>query len=286
VHRNLYGCSDSLLRNFLAQLGVEVRFVDMRDPKNVEKAIDGKTRAVYLESPSNPILDLVDIRAVANLVNDRCPVIVDNTFASLVTQNPFEQGAHIVIYSLTKSIGGESEGIGGAVLGSGPFIDQLFMARKDLGAILPAREAMTFVIGLRTLKMRYEKMQQNATQLAEMLKSHPAIEDVIYPLYDERYDELCKSGQMNGPGHVLIMDLKGGVDAARKFVDNLKLGKYAVSLGSHTLLSNPWTTTHAFVDRLLMAAMGLTPGQLRISAGKEFFADIWNDFEQAFKKAA
>ena len=283
AHRNLYGCTDSLLRGMMTELGVEVRFVDMRDPKNVEGQIDGRTRAVLFETPSNPLLDLIDIRGVANAVKNRCLIIVDNTFASIITQNPFKQGAHVVVNSMTKSTGGEGTGIGGIILGSGELIDNLFMARKDIGGSLPADESMKFLLGMHTLEARYTMMQGNAVYLAEELKQHPKVEAVIYPLYDPAYQVLKDSGQMKGSGHMIIVEVSAAVE---KIVNLLKLAKYGVSLGAYTSVTDSWTTTHRFVPENVKRAIGMKENQIRISVGREDKKDILDDFVRALDKAA
>lgn len=283
VHKNIYGCSDNFFSMLLPSLGVEARFLDMRNPAALRKAVNSRTRAVFFETPSNPALDLIDISAVSGIVKNRCPIIVDNTFASPLGQNPFEQGAHLVMYSMTKSIGGHTNAIGGAVLGSGEFLAHLFMVRKDVGGIMPAREASAFLEGIKTLPLRYSAMEKNAQAVVEMLLKEDKISQVFYPSLDPSYPKL--NGQMKGPGYMIAFEMKSGIAGGKALIDNLNLITNAVSLGSvETLICHPASTTHACVPQEQREAKGITDGLIRISIGTEFIADILGDLKQALSK--
>ncbi|MCX6769372.1 MAG: aminotransferase class I/II-fold pyridoxal phosphate-dependent enzyme [Candidatus Micrarchaeota archaeon] len=284
-HKNIYGCSDDLLRvDYPARRGVETRFVDFRDPKALKQAIDSKTRAVFFETPSNPSLDIIEIAKVAEIVKGRCPVIVDNTFASPMGQNPFDYGANIVVYSLTKSIGGHANAIGGAVLGSGAFLAHLFSTRKNEGGIMTGGEAATFLNGIKTLSIRYSQMEKNAVKVAEMLNQHSEVRQVFYPLYAKGYPF---NGQMKGPGYMIAFELKNGLDGGKMLIDSLNLATNAVSLGGvETLICHPASTTHACVPQEARIQKGITDGLIRISVGIEAIADILGDLGQALGKVA
>ena len=284
VHRNLYGCSDDLFRAQFPEKGMEARFVDLRNADVLKYAVDRKTRAVIFETPSNPALDIIDISAVVDRVKGRCPVILDNTFASPFGQNPFEQGANIVVYSLTKSIGGHTNAIGGAVLGSGTYIDHLFMTRKDWGGAMVAREAITFLDGIKTLAVRYGRMQENAQEVAQMLNGRKEIAKLIYPGLDPRYPF---NGQMKGPGYMIAFVLDKGLAAGKVLIDSLKMIPNAVSLGGvESLICHPASTTHACVPQEQREAKGISDGLVRLSVGIEAVGDIIKDLEQAFGKVA
>jgi len=286
VHKNVYGCSDNLFSQLLPELGFETRFVDMRDPRNVRRAINSKTRFVFFETPSNPSLDLIDIGAVASEVKGRCPVVVDNTFASPIGQDPFKNGANITIYSLTKSIGGHTTAMGGAVLGSGEFLAHLFPIRKDIGGIMPGREAEAFLNGIKTLPLRYERMEKNAIEIANLLASQNEVQTVHYPLFDASYPAL-EGKQMNGPGYVFAFELKGGLEAAKKFTDSLGIFTIAVSLGgTESLVCHSASTTHACIAPEARIAKGITDGLIRMSIGIENVEELKNDILQAFRKLA
>jgi methionine-gamma-lyase len=284
VHRNIYGCSDNLFSMEFPAMGIESRFVDLTDPKVLKHAVDRKTRAIFFETPSNPALDIIDISAVVNGAKGRCPVIVDNTFASPFGQNPFEQGANIVVYSLTKSIGGHTNAIGGAVLGSGRYMDHLFMTRKDWGGAMVAREATAFLDGIKTLAIRYNSMEQNAQEVAQMLLGRREISKLIYPGLDPRYPF---NWQMKGPGYMIAFILKTGIEGGKALIDNLKLITNAVSLGGvESLICHPASTTHACIQKEQREAKGISDGLVRLSVGVENVGDIIKDLEQAFDKVA
>ncbi|MFA6327828.1 MAG: aminotransferase class I/II-fold pyridoxal phosphate-dependent enzyme [Candidatus Micrarchaeia archaeon] len=283
VHRGVYGCTDNLLSMKFPSWGFEARFVDMRESGAIEAAVDNRTRAVFFETPSNPVLDIINIANAARDVKGRCPVIVDNTFASPVGQNPFENGANIVIYSMTKSIGGNSNATGGAVLGSGAFLEHLFYTRKDLGGMLAAKEAAAFLDGLKTLPLRYPRMAENATEVAHMLMRNPNVEKVHYPGMGMGYPY----GQMKSPGHMVAFELKKGLEGGKALINNLNMIVNAVSLGSvESLISHPASTTHACVPKEQREAKGITDGLVRLSVGIENIGDIMGDLEQAFRKVA
>ncbi|MDD4983619.1 MAG: aminotransferase class I/II-fold pyridoxal phosphate-dependent enzyme [Candidatus ainarchaeum sp.] len=278
VHRTMYGCTDGLCSKILPELGIEVRYVDLKDPKVLGEAIDERTRAVFFETPANPTLDLIDIKAVVKEVKNRCPVVVDNTFASPLGQNPFEQGANVVVYSMTKSIGGHSDALGGAILGSGKFIANLYPLRNDFGGVLPAREAASFLVGIKTLKIRYEKMQENARELAKILKSNSKVEKVYYPEFDKSYP---LDGQMKGPGYMISFVLKDGLGAGKKFVEGLRLITNAVSLGGvESLVCHPASTTHSGVNAEQRKAKGIVDGLIRFSVGCEDLGDLKKDLQK------
>lgn len=280
LHRILYGCTDGLCSNILPAMGIETRFVDLRDPKILQKAIDKRTRMVFFETPANPTLDLIDIAAIVAEVKGRCPVVVDNTFASPLGQNPFEQGANIVVYSLTKSIGGHSDALGGAVLGSGTFLTNLYSIRNEIGGVLPARETASFLIGIKTLSLRYTKMQDNARELANLLRSNPKVQTVFYPEFDENYP---LNRQMKGPGYMISFILKGGLEAGKQFVNALNLITNAVSLGGvESLVCHPASTTHALISKEQREVKGIVDGLIRLSVGCESLDDLKADLQKGF----
>ncbi|MBM3229152.1 aminotransferase class I/II-fold pyridoxal phosphate-dependent enzyme [Candidatus Parvarchaeota archaeon] len=281
-HGTIYGCTDDLFTHALPQMDVETRMIDLRDLKLLAKHIDENTCAVFLETPANPSLTLIDIAAVSEVVRGRCPIIVDNTFMSPVLQNPFESGADIVVYSLTKSIGGHSNAMGGAVLGSGQLIDELWVTRKDYGGVLPAREASAFLEGVKTLDVRVARMQENAVKVAQMLAKRNEVFKVFYPLFDEQYKSL-EVRQMQGPGYMIAFELKGGMEAGIHLLNNLSMIPIAVSLGGvETLVCHPASTTHSVIEREKRIAKGITDGLVRLSVGIENVDDILGDLTQAF----
>jgi len=278
LHRTMYGCTDGLCSNILPALGIETRFVDLRNPEILKKVIDERTRCVFLETPSNPTLDLIDIKKVVKEVSGKCPVIVDNTFASPLGQNPFEQGANIVVYSITKSIGGHSDALGGAVLGPGTFIAHLYPERNEFGGVLTAREAASFLTGIKTLNLRFLKMQENAREIAKILKENSKVEKVYYPEFEEKYP---LNGQMKGPGYMVAFVLRDGIRAGKKFVESLHVITNAVSLGGvESLVCHPASTTHGSVSKEQREAKGIVDGLIRLSVGCEDLEDLKADIKK------
>jgi methionine-gamma-lyase len=284
-HPTVYGCTDDFLSNFLPSIGVEVRFADLRNPQLLKYTMDDRTRAVFFETPANPTLDLINIAAIAEKVHGHCPIIVDNTFASPFGQNPFKNGANVVLYSMTKSISGHTNAIGGAVLGSGPFMVHLFVMRKDIGGMLSPREADAFLNGIKTLPLRYKQMQENAIEVALMLRSHPEVANVFYPLFDPRYASL--SEQMSGPGHMISFILKKGLEGGKTLIDSLQSTVHAVSLGGvESLICHPASTTHSCVPVEERKAKGIDDGLVRLSVGVDSLTDVLADLRQALDKVA
>ncbi|MDO8339032.1 MAG: PLP-dependent transferase [Candidatus Burarchaeum sp.] len=286
AHKTLYGCTYDLLTKNYPSNGVEVRLVDLRDPTVLRGAVDGWTRAVFFETPTNPKLEVIDIAKVAEEVKDRCPVIVDNTFASPMGQNPFEYGAHVVVHSLTKSIGGLSQAVGGSVSGSGKYMMDVFSLRTDTGAILPATEAYTITQGMRTLHVRYKAMEENAIQVAEFLQAQigKGVEAVYYPGLDPRYPF---GGQMKGPGYMVSFTLLGDLNMTQAFMNSLEVFIRAVSLGSaDSYASQPASTTHARVPSEARQEIGILDNFIRLSIGIEYIGDLISDLKQAFAKVA
>jgi len=281
-HKTVYGCTDDLLTHQLPGLGIETRFADLRDPQMLKQAIDSGTRLVFLETPSNPSLDLINIRRVAEIANGRCPIIVDNTFASPMGQNPFDFGADVVIYSMTKSIGGHTNAIGGAVLGSNALLQYLFSTRNDFGGMLSPREADAFLNGMKTLPVRYAQMEENAKVLAQLLTWSPQIQSVHYPLLDPSYP---LGGQMKGPGYMIAFILKKGLEGGKTLINSLQLITNAVSLGSvESLICHPASTTHGRIPPEERQAKGIDDGLIRLSVGTEDVHDLSEDLKQALAK--
>jgi methionine-gamma-lyase len=283
-HKTVYGCTDGLLRDLLPEMGYETRLVDLRNPTILREAIDSRTRAIFFETPANPTLDLIDIAKVVKEVDNRAPVIVDNTFASPFGQNPFEQGAHLVVYSMTKSIGGHTNALGGAVLGSGEFLAHLFMIRKDIGGSLGPRETGAFLNGIKTLSVRYDKMERNAMQLAKIICDHPEIAEFYYPRFDGRYP---LGGQMRGPGYMISFILKRGLEGGKTFLNSLRMITGAVSLGGvESLVCHPASTTHSVVPKEVREEKGIVDGLVRLSVGIEAVDDLINDISSALDKVS
>ena len=319
---DLYGGTVNLFTHTLKKLGIEVRYADPSNPANFEKLVDDKTRAFYAETLPNPYLRVFPIREVADIGKKfSIPLIVDNTAAPIICK-PFDHGATIVVYSLTKYIAGHGSVIGGAVIDSGNFdwtknpnrqplfnepdasyggaiwgkvVPELtganvsFAVRarvvllRDLGSALPPDNAFGIIQGLETLALRMKQHCSNAEAVVEFLKSNKNVSKIIYPSeYKDNIAERAKKYLKNGNGALVGLELKGGIDAGKKFIDSLKLLYHVANIGdARSLAIHPASTTHSQLTPEERLKAGVTPGYIRLSIGIEHPDDIINDIKQA-----
>lgn len=283
----LYGCTHSLISGLLPQYGVEVTMVDTSDVDKIEEAMQDNTKVVYIETPANPTMKLVDIKKAAEIAHKHdAKLVVDNTFMSPYLQRPLELGADIVVHSATKYLGGHGDLIGGVIIGSEEFIQEAkFPHLKDFGGIMAPLNAWLLSRGLKTLGIRMERHCENAQKVAEYLEKHPAIDEVYYPgLPSHPQYELAKA-QMDGFGGMMSFELKGGIDAGKTLMNSVKLISLAVSLGCvDTLIQHPASMTHSPVPKEDRLKAGITDGLVRLSVGIEDVEDIIADLDQALAK--
>ena len=284
---NLYGGSHRLMVQVLERFGMSFTFVDERDPKNFERAITSATKMIYLETPTNPMMRLVDLRAVAELAATRdLLVVVDNTFATPIFQRPLEHGADIVVHSTTKFLNGHSDMVGGAVLTSlDDVAERLAFLQNAAGAVPGPFDCWLTLRGTKTLALRMKRHDESGRRLAQWLVENPRVRRVYYPgLPDHPQHELaCK--QMQGFGGMISFDM-GSFDAARAVAEGTRLFALAESLGGvESLIGHPATMTHASMPASLRESMGLSQGLVRISVGIEDADDLLADLEQAMEGA-
>lgn len=284
---NLYGGSHRLMVQVLERFGMSFTFVDERDPKNFERAITSATKMIYVETPTNPMMRLVDLRAVAELAAAQdLLVVVDNTFATPIFQRPLEHGADIVVHSTTKFLNGHSDMVGGAVLTSlDDVAERLAFLQNAAGAVPGPFDCWLTLRGTKTLVLRMKRHDESGRRLAQWLVENPRVRRVYYPgLPDHPQHELaCK--QMQGFGGMISFDM-GSFDAARAVAEGTRLFALAESLGGvESLIGHPATMTHASVPASLRESMGLSQGLVRISVGIENADDLLADLEQAMEGA-
>lgn len=283
--KTLYGCTYAFLFHGLTRFGIEVEFVDTRDPEEVRKAMRPNTKIVYLESPANPNMFLADITAISEIAHEveGCKVIVDNTYMTPYLQRPIELGADIVVHSATKYLNGHGDVIAGFVAGTKEYIDQVrFVGVKDMtGSVQSPFDSFLVNRGMKTLPLRMEKHCENAQKVAEFLETHQAIDYVTYPgLKSFPQYELAQK-QMKLPGAMIAFELKGGLEAGKKLMNSLKLCCLAVSLGDcETLVQHPASMTHSPYTPEEQQAAFITPGMVRLSIGLEDAQDIIDDLAQ------
>ncbi len=320
---DLYGGTYTQFNDILPHLGIKVNFVDPADPANFARAITPKTKALFCETVSNPALHVADIEAIARIAHEHgLPLIVDGTFTTPFLQRPIEHGADIVIYSLTKWLGGHGTGIGGIVVDSGRFdwkaagdkfplmsdpepsyhnvrwahdlpemlapIAYLIRMRviplRNLGACISPDNAWMFLQGIETLPLRMERHCENAQAVAAHLSSHPAVEWVRFPKFDQ--PELADKYLGGKGGSMVVFGIKGGAAAGSKFIESLKLFSHLANVGdAKSLAIHPATTTHSQLTADQQAAGGITPELVRLSVGIEHIEDILADLDQALAAA-
>ena len=286
----LYGCSFALLNHGIRRYGVEVDFIDTSDLEAVRSHLRPNTVAVYLETPANPNLKITDIAAVAQLVhafNPEIKVVCDNTFASPALQNPLSLGADVVVHSATKYLNGHGDVVAGFVVGRADFIRQvrLFGLKDMTGAVMDPFAAFLLLRGLKTLELRMARHCENAARIAAFLAEHPAVEKVNYPGLESHRGHEIAARQMKAFGGMLSFEVRGGKAAGMKLVNALELITVAVSLGdAESLIEHPASMTHSTYSEEELAASGIAPGLIRLSAGLENADDLIADLKQALDR--
>ncbi len=275
---------DILNRNFK----VEFTYVDARYPENVETAIKPNTKLIWLETPTNPLMKLCDIRAISEIAKEKgILVVVDNTFATPYFQKPLKLGADIVVHSTTKFINGHSDSVGGAIMLSNEEIyAKLKFNQNAIGAILSPFDSYLVLRGIKTLAIRMEKHNDNVMKIATYLESHSRVKKVNYPgLKSHPQYELARR-QMSGFSGVLSFEIDGGIREVKRFLENLKIFSIAESLGGvESLIEHPATMTHAYLSKDEREKIGITDSLIRVSVGLENVDDLIEDLDNAFKHA-
>ena len=273
-----------IITEILPKWGVTFELVKANDLDAWAKALTKPTKAVFIESPSNPLLEITDIRAVSDLAHKvGATVIVDNVMASPILQRPLELGADVVMYSATKHIDGQGRVLAGALLGSFSYIqEKLIPFTRHTGPTLSAFNAWVLVKSLETMQMRVERMNSNAQAIAEYLEGHKAIKTVRYPGLASHPDAAVIKKQMTGGGTTIGIEFLGSQKDAFRFMDNLRIIDISNNLGdSKSLITHPSSTTHRRLTPENQAAMGITPSVLRLSVGLEHVDDLIKDIDQA-----
>jgi methionine-gamma-lyase len=286
---SVYGPSRGLVEKHLSRFGVMGSFVDSTDPENVRRALRPATRLVYVESPSNPAMQVTDLRAVAGIAHAHgCLMAVDNTFASPYLQKPLDLGADIVLHSVTKFINGHADVVGGILVSKTAELDRrLRPLMITLGCNMDPHQAFLVHRGVKTLGLRVERAQASALQIARWLEGRPEVAWVRYiGLPSHPQHDLAKR-QMSGFGSMISFGLKGGFEAGRRLMDSVKLATLAVSLGGvETLIEHPASMTHAGMPEADRIEAGIPDDLVRYSVGIEDVEDLIADLEQAFRALA
>lgn len=288
-HKTLYGSSHTVLKSLLPRYNVEAEIIDLSDYDLLQMKLVEGVEVVYFETPCNPTLQILDIKAISELAHKfGAKVVVDNTFATPYLQKPLDLGADVVVHSATKYIGGHGDVVAGVAIASDPdYIMSLkFEYMCEFGGAMSPFNAWLLLRGLKTLAVRMRQHQRNAMEVAAFLEAHPLVEKVYYPgLHGHPDHELAKE-QMSGFGAMISFEVKGGIEAAKNMVNSVELAQLAVSLGDcETLIEVPAAMTHLGYDRASLEAFGLTESMVRLSIGIEDVSDIIFDLKQALDQA-
>ncbi|MFC9394004.1 trans-sulfuration enzyme family protein [Streptomyces sp. NPDC057027] len=286
----LYGGTYAVLTDLAARWGVDVTYVSGTDPEEVRAALRPETRLLYLETIANPTTRVADLPALAAVAAGAgVPVVVDNTFASPLLCRPLDHGADIVVHSATKYLAGHADVLGGVAVFKDPELyGRVRRQSVEQGASTDPFAAWLTLRGMQTLSLRIERQSASAAELAARLEAHPAVMAVRHPALASHPDrEIAARLLPAGGGGVVSLDLAGGREAGRTFVEAVRLASLSVSLGDvKTLVMHPASTSHRQLDATALAAAGIGPGTVRLSVGIEHVEDLWADLEQALTKAA
>ncbi len=282
----VFGSTHTIITKYLPKWGIEYSYFDMNKPESIAAFIQPNTKMLYVETPSNPGLDIIDIEFVATLCKQHnILLVVDNCFATPALQQPIKYGADLVLHSATKFIDGQGRVLGGVVVGNKELVNQLYLFVRNTGPSMSPFNAWVLTKSLETLFIRMEKHADNALKLAASLQPHPAINWVKYPFLPSHPQYAIAKKQMSSGGGIVTFDLKGGVESGRNFLNALQMLSMTNNLGdSRTIASHPASTTHSKLSEAERAAVGITPGLIRISAGLEHIDDILADIMQALDK--
>ena len=284
--KDSYGGTNVIFNEFLPPLGIEVSLCETGDYEQLEAEISKGCRVLYLETPTNPTIKITDIKRLSLVAKKvGALVVVDNTFATPINQNPLELGADITLHSASKYLGGHADALGGVICGNQDLVKKVYHYREINGATLAPMDAYSLLRGMKTLKLRVQRQNENAMMIANYLQNHPAVEQVNYPGLASHPDhEIAKMQMHGGYGGMLSFAVKGGLDAIKEFLPKLTYAHMAANLGCvETVVGPPSTTSHVECSAEERMAAGIPEGLVRYSTGIEDVEDLIADLEQALK---
>ena len=282
----VFGSTHTIITKYLPKFGIEYSYVEAGNPQAWEAAIRPNTKMIYLETPTNPGLDIIDLEAAGQLARKHKIILnVDNCFATPIGQTPIEYGADLVVHSATKWIDGQGRVLGGAVVGKKELIHEIYLFCRSTGPSLSPFNAWVLSRSLETLDVRMERHSSNALHIAQALEGHPKISWLKYPFLPSHPQYAIAQRQMKNGGGIICFELKGGLDSGRKFLDHLQILSRTANLGdTRSIASHPASTTHAKLSAAEREAVNITPGLIRISVGLEHRDDILQDILQTLEK--
>ena len=282
----VFGSTHTVITKFLPKFGIEYSYVPADKPEAWEAAIRPNTKMIYLETPANPGLDIIDIKFVSDLAKKHNIILnVDNCFATPIGQRPIDLGADLVVHSATKWIDGQGRTLGGVVCGKASLIYDIYLFCRSTGPALSPFNAWVLSKSLDTLEVRMERHSANALHIAKALEDHPKLAWVKYPFLPGHPQYEIAKKQMSSGGGIVCFELKGGLESGRKFLNGLEMLSLTANLGDvRSIASHPASTTHAKLSNTERQAVNITPGLIRISAGLEHADDILADILQSLEK--
>lgn len=281
---SVFGSTHTLFTKYLPKWNIETTYFNISEPETIESKIQPNTKILFVETPTNPGVEIIDLEFLGDLAKKHnLLLIVDNTFATPIIQNPIDFGAHLVIHSATKLIDGQGRALGGVTVGSKELIREIYLFSRNTGPSLAPFNAWIFSKSLETLSIRVEKHSENALKVAQFLESHPAVSSVKYPFLPSHPQYQIAKKQMKLGGNIIAFELNGGKDAGKKFIDSIKLFSISANLGdTRTIVTHPATSTHSKLNAIELSEANLTEGLIRISVGLEHIDDIITELNTAF----
>ncbi len=283
----VFGSTHTILTKYLPKWGIQSSYFNMNQPETIEGLIKPNTKMLYVETPSNPGLDIIDIEYVGKLCKKHnILLVVDNCFATPAVQQPIQYGADLVLHSATKFIDGQGRVLGGVIVGRKELVKEIYLFIRNTGPSLSPFNAWVLSKSLETLFVRMERHSANALALATALQNHPKISGVKYPFLESHPHYAIAKKQMSNGGGIVTFELKGGIESGRKFLNALQMLSMTNNLGdSRSIASHPASTTHSKLSEDERNAVGITPGLIRISVGLEHVQDILDDILQALDRS-
>lgn len=284
--RSVFGSTHSLFTKYFPKWNIETSYFDINNPDEIEGLIQPSTKILYAESPTNPGVDIIDLELLGNIAKKHnLLLVIDNCFASPYIQQPIKFGADLVIHSATKLMDGQGRVLGGVVVGKSDLVREIYLFSRNTGPALSPFNAWVLSKSLETLAVRVEKHCENALKLAEFLENHTNITSVKYPFLASHPQHEIAKKQMKLGGNIIAIEVKGGLEAGKNFLNSIKMCSLSANLGdTRSIVTHPASTTHSKLSSEEQLAAGITPGLVRISVGLEHISDIIQDINQALNK--
>jgi O-succinylhomoserine sulfhydrylase len=281
--RSIFGSTHTLFTKFLPKWNIKTSYFNINEPETIEGLITPNTKILYAESPTNPAIDIIDLELLGNIAKKHNLIlIIDNCFATPYLQQPIKFGAHLVIHSATKLIDGQGRVLGGVTVGNADLIREIYLFARNTGPALSPFNAWTLSKSLETLSVRVDKHCENALKVAEFLENHPKVNWVKYPFLKSHPQYEVAKKQMKLGGNIVAFEVKGGIEAGRKFLNAIKMCSLSANLGdTRTIVTHPASTTHSSLEEEDRLVTNITDGLVRVSVGLEHVDDIIQDLEQA-----